>query len=46
MQKLDRKKRKLLIHGQHRPKTDVDRFYVSSKQGGRGMMQLGEAYAV
>ena len=46
LQKLDRKTRKLLIHGQHRPKTDVDRLYVPRKQGGKGLMQLDEAYAV
>ena len=37
LQKLDRKTRKLLtVHGQHRPKADVDRLYVPRKQGGRG----------
>jgi len=47
LQKLDRKTRKLLaIHGQHHPKADVDRLYVPRKQGGRGLMQLEEAYKV
>ena len=37
LQKQDRKTRKLLtIHGQHHPKTDIDRLYVPRKQGGRG----------
>jgi hypothetical protein len=45
LQKLDRKTRKLLtIHGQHHPKADVDCLYVSRKYGGRGLMQLEEAY--
>jgi len=47
MQKLDRKMRKLLtIHGQHHPKADTDHLYVPIKQGGRGLMQSEEAYAV
>jgi len=47
LQKLDRKTRKLLtIHGQHHPKADVDRLYVSRKQGGMGLMQLEAAHAV
>jgi len=47
LQKLDRKTRKLLtIHGQHHPKADVDRWYVTRKQGGRGLMQLETAHAV
>ena len=47
LHKLDRKTRKLLtIHGQHRPKADVDRLYVPRKQGGRSLMQLEAAYAV
>jgi len=45
MQKRDRKRWKLLtIHGQHHPKADVDRLYVSRKQGGRGLRQLEKAY--
>ena len=37
--------RKLLtIHGQHHTKADVDRSYVSRKQGRSGLMQLAEAY--
>ena len=46
LQKLDRKKRKLTIHGQHHPKADVDRLYVPRKQIGRGLMQLEAAHAV
>ena len=49
LQKLDRKKRKLLtIHGQHHPKADIDRLYayVPRKQGVRGLMQLEAAHAV
>jgi len=34
------------IHGQHYPKADIDRWYVTRKQGGRGLMQLEGAYAV
>ena len=46
-QKLNRKTRKLLtIHGQHHPKTDVYRLYVSRKQGGRGLMQLEAAHVI
>ena len=47
LQKLDPKTRKLLtIHGQHQPKTVVDRLYVPRKQGGRGLMQLEAAHRV
>ena len=47
IQKLDRKTREMLtIHGQHHPKADVDHLYVPRKQGGRGLMQLEEAYTV
>jgi len=47
LQKPDRKTRQLLnIHWQHHPKADKDRLYVPRKQGGRGLMQLEEAYAV
>jgi hypothetical protein len=46
LQKLDRKKRKLTIHGQHHPKADVDRLYVPIKQGGRGLMQLEAVHTV
>jgi len=43
LQELDRKTRKLLtIHGEHHPRADVDRLYVSKKQGERGPMQLEE----
>jgi hypothetical protein len=44
---IDRISKKLLtIHGQHHPKADIDRMYVSRKQGGRGLMQLEAAHAV
>jgi hypothetical protein len=47
LQKLGRKTRKLLIiHRQHHPKVDVDRFHVSKKYRGRGLMQLEEAYVI
>ena len=36
----------LTIHRQHHAKADVDRLYVTKKQGGRGLMQFKEAYAV
>jgi hypothetical protein len=35
----------LTIHG-HQPKADVDCLHVPKKWGGRGLMQLDEAYAV
>jgi len=39
--------RKLLtIHRQRHAKADVDRLYVPKKQGGKGLMQLKEGYAV
>ena len=39
LKELDRKTRKLLtIHKGLHPKTDVDRLYVSRKEGGRGLM--------
>jgi hypothetical protein len=47
LRKLDSKTRQLLtIHGQHHTKADVDRLYVPRKQGGRGLMQLEEAYVI
>ena len=36
----------LNIHGQYRPKEDVDRLYGSQKTGRRGLMQLQGGYAV
>jgi hypothetical protein len=39
LQKLDRKMKLLIIHGQHQAKADVDHLYVPRKQGGRGLMQ-------
>jgi hypothetical protein len=45
IQKLDRKIRKMLtIHGQHHPRADTDRLYVTRKEGGRGLMQVEGAY--
>jgi len=46
LQKLDKTRKLLNINGQHHPKADKDRLYVPRKQGGRGLMQLEEAYAV
>jgi hypothetical protein len=41
----EKKTRKVLtIHGQHNPKADTDRLYVPRKDGGRGLMQIKEAY--
>jgi len=34
----------LTIHGQHHPRADTDRLYVTRKDGGRGMMQIEGAY--
>ena len=43
LRELDTKTRKLLrIHGAHHPQADVDRLYVSRKQGGRGLQSLEE----
>jgi len=36
----------LTIRGQHHPKADIDHLYVPRKQGGRGQIQLEEAYRV
>lgn len=42
---IDRKTRKLLtIHKMHHPRADVQRLYVSRKQGGRGLCQVEGAY--
>jgi hypothetical protein len=47
LQKLDRKMTKLpTIYGHHYPKADIDRWYVTRKEGGRDLMQLKEVYAV
>lgn len=44
---LDRKTRKLMtIHGMLHPKADVDRLYVTRKNGGRGLRQLEAAHTV
>jgi hypothetical protein len=46
-QKLDKKTRKLLtVHGERHTTTDVDRFFVPTKQGGRELKQTTEAYVV
>jgi hypothetical protein len=34
----------LTIHGQHHPKSDIDRLYVRRKDGGRGQTQMEGAY--
>ena len=36
----------LTIHGQHHPQADINHLYVPRKQGGRGQIQLEEAYRV
>ena len=36
----------LTFHKKHHPKAYVDRWYVVRKEGGRGLMQLEEAYVV
>ena len=36
----------LTIHGQHHTEAEGDRLYVTRKQGGRGLMQLQEAFVV
>jgi hypothetical protein len=47
LRKLDRKTRKLqTIRGQLHPKADVDSLYFPRKKGGRGLMQLEDAYEV
>jgi hypothetical protein len=47
LQQLDRKTRKLLtIHEQYHTKADADCLDVSRKYGGRGLMQLEEAYII
>jgi len=46
LQKLDRKKRKLLIiHGQHHQKGDAD-HWVDPRKRGRGLMQVEDAHIV
>ena len=45
LQQLDRKTRRLLtMHGIHHPSADVDRLYVSRRDGGRGLMQIEGVY--
>jgi hypothetical protein len=36
----------LNIHGQHHTEAELDGLYVTRKQGGRGLMQLEEAFIV
>jgi hypothetical protein len=43
-QKPDRKTRKMLIHGQHHPRADINHLYVPRKEGGRGLIQVEGAY--
>jgi len=39
------KTRKMLtMHKMHHQKADIDRLYVKSKEGGRGMVQFEAAY--
>ena len=41
IRKLDRKTRKILtMYRMNHPKADVDRIYISRKEGGRGLIQL------
>lgn len=45
IQKMDRKTRKLLtMHGFHHPKADIDRLYIPRNSGGRGLIELEDAY--
>ena len=45
IKKLDRKTRKLLtMYKMNHPKADVDRIYISRKEGGRGLIQLECTY--
>lgn len=42
---LDRGTRKLLTaHNMHHPRADIDRVYVSRREGGRGLQQIEAAY--
>jgi hypothetical protein len=34
----------LTIHGQHHSRADIDCLYFPRKEGGRGLMQVEEAY--
>jgi hypothetical protein len=36
------KKKMLTIHGQHHLRADIDRLYVPTKEGGRGLIQVKE----
>ncbi len=41
MQELDRVTRKLLtMHKRLHPRSDVDRLYISRKEGGRGLLNV------
>jgi len=44
---LDSKTRKTLtMHGILHPKSDVDRLYIARKEGGRGLIEIENAYKV
>jgi len=40
------KQGKQFPYGQHQPKADIDHWCVPRKRGGKGLMQLEEAYLV
>jgi hypothetical protein len=45
IQQMDRKTRKLLtMYGVHHPKADIDRLYLPRREGGRGLVELENAY--
>lgn len=45
IQEMDRRTRKLLtMHGMHHPRADADRIYIKRKNGGRGLIELQDAY--
>ena len=47
LKKLDSKTRKTLtMHGILHPKSDVDRLYIARKEGGRGLIEIENAYKV
>ncbi|RZF47641.1 hypothetical protein LSTR_LSTR009525 [Laodelphax striatellus] len=47
IRKLDRQTRKLTtMHGALHPKADVDRLYIPRRDGGRGMSNLENTYAI
>jgi DNA-directed RNA polymerase subunit L len=45
IKQIDRKTRKMLtMYKMHHPKADIDRLYVKTKEGGRGLVQVKVAY--